>query len=113
MGLRRGGSSESPIGTEEEKFSKENRFPVSDDEVVPPDQILKNNIKLEKMEEEDDEIIQKYKNHMDAQINQKPREMEGGNYSDNFNYKSNREEQEKIARLVLENQKKGKKCEIF
>ena len=90
MGLRRGGSSDagSPIGSdEEEKYSLENRFPISDDEIVPPDQIIKNNIKLEAMEDEDNEIIEKYKGHMDNQIKgqkltQNQREMEGGNYSD-------------------------------
>jgi len=69
MGLRRGGSSDagSPVGSdEEEKYSMENRFPISDEEIVPPDQITKNNIKLERMEEEDNEIIEKYKNHLES-----------------------------------------------
>lgn len=88
MGLRKGGSSDggSPgRSDEEEKYSMENRFPISDDEVVPQDQILKNNIKLDKMEEEDNEIIEKYQSHLESQLqnlNQDQRAMEGGNYQD-------------------------------
>lgn len=93
MGLRRGGSSDagSPLGSdEEEKYSLENRFPISDDEVVQPGEIDKNTIKLEAMEDEDNEIIEKYRGHIEQQIkgqklNQNQREMEGGHYSDQFN----------------------------
>lgn len=68
MGLRRGGSSDagSPLGSdEEEKYSLENRFPISDDEVVQPGEIDKNTIKLEAMEDEDNEIIEKYRGHIE------------------------------------------------
>jgi hypothetical protein len=49
MGLRRGGSSEagSPVGSEEEKYSMENRNPVSDDEQVAPEELSKNRMRLE------------------------------------------------------------------
>ena len=68
MGFRKGGSSDPAGSDEEEKYSMENRFPISDDEVVPQDQILKNNIRLDKMEEDDNIIIEKYKNHIEAQM---------------------------------------------
>ena len=103
MGLRnyRGDRSNSDGGSdEEEKFSLENRYPISNEDLNLPQfdqknkqaqddpiqhQIFLNKIKSEQIDKDDDDIIKKYEQHLKNGVTQmalydqqNPRGMEGG-----------------------------------